>query len=123
MGVQVGPDRTTVTVYLPQASAAETLNNLKANGLFAGTFCRPSDDKTVQLKGVLQSVRDSENADQALQENYRGALVEQFAIVGVPRSLAKRLHWWPSVAVTVSVREVYTQTPGPHAGRQWGQGQ
>jgi hypothetical protein len=123
MGVRAHRDRRTLTVYLPKEGAEPTLKNLADNGEIAVTFCRPSDHKTVQLKGRATSVTDSRPEDRELQERYRAALAEQFAIVGVPRAITRRMCWWPSVAIDVEVREAFTQTPGPRAGAplaRWG---
>lgn len=116
MGVRADADRCGITVYLPEARAASTLANLKDNGRIAITLTRPSDHKSVQLKGRVRQIRESGPSDRELQAVHRAALVEQFAMVGVPRGATRRLVWWPSVAVEVELENVFTQTPGPHAG-------
>jgi hypothetical protein len=116
MGVRVHADGRHITLYLPCDDASATLDNARDAGWLAATFCRPSDDRTVQLKGQLVSVRDSGEEDRLVQQTYRAALVEQFAFVGVPRSVTRQMAWWPSFAVEMSVTESYSQTPGPHAG-------
>lgn len=122
MGVRVAPERNWLTLFMPVQGSAATVANARANGQLAVTFSRPFDHKSVQVKGTLRQVRDSGAEDRAAQEFYRAALVEQFAIIGVPRSLTKRIPWWPSVAIEMSVLEVYTQTPGPNAGAPIGGG-
>jgi len=116
MGIRVHGERDAVTVYLPQALATETLKNLEANGQMAVTIARPSDFKSVQVKGTVASVRPSTETDREFQAIFRAALVEQFHIVGIPRCVTRRLVWWPSVAVELTVKEVFGQTPGPTAG-------
>lgn len=116
MGVKADADRCGITVYLPEARARSTLENLKDNGQIAITLTRPSDHKAVQLKGRVRQIRESGPSDRELQAVHRAALVEQFAMVGVPRGATRRLIWWPSIAVEVELENVFTQTPGPHAG-------
>lgn len=116
MGVHVHGDGRKLTVHLPSALAGATLENLRVNPELAVTLIRPSDCKAVQVKGRVSRVRPSEETDRALQRVYRAALVEQLAIVGVPRELTRRVNWWPSVAVEIAVRDLYVQTPGPRAG-------
>lgn len=116
MGIKVHPDRRTVTVYLPTQLAAATLRNLQDNGQIAVTLVRASTLKGIQLKGRYLCHRESSPSDRDLQAVFRSALVEELAVVGVPRSATRRLHWWPSIAVDVDVDSVFVQTPGPKAG-------
>jgi hypothetical protein len=116
MGVHIARDRRAITVYVPRALAAPTLLNIALNHEIAINLSRPSDDKSLQVKGTVRAVRDSGPDDRAAQENYRGALVEQYAGVGVPRAITRTIAWWPSVAIEIDVRDVFIQTPGPAAG-------
>jgi hypothetical protein len=116
MGVKTHRDRKTLTIYLPRVGADLTLRNLADNGQIAATFCRPIDHRTVQLKGRSVAVRETGPDDREIQQRHRGALVEQLALVGVPRALTRRFRWWPSVAIEVDVTQAFTQTPGPGAG-------
>jgi hypothetical protein len=116
MGIRLHRERGTLTVYLPQALAAPTCKNLAENSEIAVTLIRPSDMKAAQLKGKSVAVRQSTETDRELQMIFRSALIEQMAAVGIPRCATRRLVWWPSLAVEVAVREVYSQTPGPSAG-------
>ena len=116
MGVRVHPDRATVTAYLPEALAGATLANLKESPLITLTMNRPSDHKCVQVKGRAVGIRQSNDVDRELQAIFRAALIEQFELVGVPRSLTRRFVWWPSIAVDVRITDVFAQTPGPGAG-------
>lgn len=116
MGVRAHSDRCSLTVYLPQALAEATCKNIRNNGEVAVTLIRPSDFKAVQLKGRAHDIRAANETERELQAIFRSALVEQLATVGVPRCATRRLVWWPSWAVDVTVRQVFVQTPGPAAG-------
>jgi len=116
MGIRAHADRKSLTVYLPEALAKATLQNLADNHEIAVTLSRPSDFKAVQLKGLATAIRPSTETDREFQAIFRAALVEQFEAVGVPRCATRRLVWWPSLAVEVSVRDVFGQAPGLGAG-------
>ncbi len=117
MGIRVHQDRSTITLYLPKASAAATLANLADNGQIAATLTCPPTHRSVQIKGQsCGAPRDGSEADRQHQEVFRAAFVECLAAVGVPRTLSRGLPWWPCVAVDFSVSGVFTQTPGPNAG-------
>ena len=119
MGARPHRDRNSVTVFVPQALAAATLVNLEDNSQVAISVTRPSDDISMQIKGRAVAVRETTDADRAAQEQFRGALVEQLAIVGLPRAITRRMAWCPSVAIQVDVDDVFVQTPGPGAGRRF----
>ncbi|HVJ20039.1 MAG TPA: hypothetical protein VM686_31710 [Polyangiaceae bacterium] len=117
MGIRVHQDRRTVTLYLPKVNAAATLANLADNGQIAATLTCPPTHRSVQLKGSASGApREGTASDREIQEIFRGALVEAFAAVGIPRTLTRGLAWWPCVAVDFVLSGVFTQTPGPNAG-------
>lgn len=116
MGLRVSEDRTVLTVYLPAVLAEVTRRNLAVNPEVAITIEHAIACKAAQVKGRAITIRNSTEADREFQLMFRASFVESFALVGIPRSLTRRLVWWPSLVVDVSVRDVFTQTPGPHAG-------
>jgi hypothetical protein len=118
VGVSVGSDRQSMTIFLSEAMAARTLENLRDNGQVAVSFSRPIDHRSLQVKGRVTAIRNSSEAERALQERYLIAYVEQLYLVGLPRSLARRVRSWPSVAVSLQIDDVFVQTPGPSAGRR-----
>ena len=117
-GASVRAAEGVVTVYLPQATAARTLANVRDNGQIAVTFSRPLTHYSIQIKGVCALSRAGTEEDRALQQRYRAAYAEQLHAVGLPRAAAARLAWWPSVAVDIAVSDLFVQTPGPTAGRR-----
>jgi hypothetical protein len=107
-----------LTVYLPEATATATLADLRDNGEIAITLSRAVDHRSVQVKGTCAAMRPGTGDDRAVQERYREAFLDQLQVVGLPRKVACRIQWWPSIAVDVVVRELYEQTPGPKAGQR-----
>lgn len=122
IGVRVHADLRTFTAYVPEVLAAATVKNLRQNGEVAINLARPADHKSVQIKGRLRNLRPATEADKDIQTLGRSALVEQFAGIGIPRPMTRRIVWWPSLAIEVEVRDVYQQTPGPGAGERLARG-
>src|SRR5689334_10700357 len=91
MGARVDCDTGVVTLFLPRATASSTLANLEDNGQVAVALTRPSDHKSYQIKGRSLRVRESTASDRELQSVHRAALTEQFAAVGIPRGLTRRI--------------------------------
>jgi len=118
VGVAVGPDRSTLTVYVPAELAERTVANLEDNGMLAITFSHVIDHRTVQLKGKLLSLRRSRRNERALQERWLAAFAEQLHMVGFSRRLALRIRIWPSIALEIELCDLFVQTPGPGAGRR-----
>jgi hypothetical protein len=116
LGARAHRDRRTLTVFVSRALLGATLANIEDNGQVAITLTRPSDEQSMQIKGRGRTVRDASDADRPIQEQLRGAKVEQLAGIGMPRHLARRMAFWPSVAIDIDVTDVFVQTPGPTAG-------
>ena len=116
-GVSIADDRTGLTVFVPQATGARTLANLRHNGRVAVTFSRVIDLKGVQIKGTCIAMRDATEVERRLQQRYLDAFCDALAEIGMPREVSSRLCSWPSVAVEVRAESIFEQTPGPAAGR------
>ena len=114
------PNGREVTVFLPVTVAPFMLPNLRDNGQMAVSLVRPTDHRSLQIKGVWLGERRTDEADRAFVDRYRVALTEELGLVGVPRSIWRRVIWWPSLALRMEVREVFVQTPGPSAGKRCG---
>jgi hypothetical protein len=119
-GLKIDGDGREVTVFLPETIAARMLANLRDNGQMALAVVRPTDNRAVQIKGTWLGERRTDETDRAFVESYRDALTTELGLVGVPRSIWRRMIWWPSLALRMEVREVFVQTPGPKAGQACG---
>jgi hypothetical protein len=115
--VRVEEEGRHLIAYLPKAATAAVLEDLKSNGQAAISFARPTDDRAVQVKGELISVRDADPSEEAfVMGQWRGLLQELDAIGLAPLTSTSTWLMWPCVAVTLRVTAVYSQTPGPEAG-------
>jgi len=106
-----------VTVFLNEAVSGPLLRCFDDNGAIAVPFSRPMDHRTVQLKGKVVERRPCGPEEARAQERYVGGFAEQVYVVGLPRSISRRLRLHPGVAVTFEIEALYDQTPGPDAGR------
>jgi hypothetical protein len=118
-GARVGPDRRTLTLYVPDEQAGRTFDNARENGQLAAFFCRMTDYRAAQVKGELIALRPTSDTERERQAEYARAFVATSIAVGTPREPTERLAFLPSTAVDLRVREVYVQTPGPGAGLPW----
>jgi hypothetical protein len=116
VGAICSADRTTLTVLLAEAPARDVLRDLERSRRAAVTFCRPIDERTMQLKGTVTAVRPASEAEVECAREYRRAFAKQLEIVGLPRCITERITIAPCVAVDIRVEDLFRQTPGPNAG-------
>ena len=116
VAVLVHPDREGVTVYVPVATAAETIANIASNGRVAVVSSEPVSHSTVQLKGRARGVRVAgEEEAEAVQAHF-DRFVDALDSVGLPRRISRTMSRWPAFAVNLAVEAIFEQTPGPRAG-------
>jgi hypothetical protein len=119
VGALVGSDHRSVTVFLPKQTAGQAIPNLRDNGEIAVGFSRPHDHLAVQLKGRCSELRMARAEEQPITLRYAIAFAETTYTVGMPRSLINRMNVWPAWAASFEVRDIFSQTPGPGAGKRW----
>lgn len=113
-------DFDTVTVYVPAATAQETVANVATTRRVAIVASAPLSHETVQIKGIARGVRLAPPADEPFVRERLDALAGVLEQVGFPRTVVQRLAHWPAFVIDVSVEEVFDQTPGPKAGHAIG---
>jgi hypothetical protein len=112
----VGGERNGVTLFLPFATGAKSLANLKDNGRIAVCFSRPADHRSIQLKGQALSLEPAVLSDRPVVDRYRAELADVLSVLGVPPRTLLRIGHWPCTAARFLVESVFVQTPGPGAG-------
>lgn len=117
-GATVSPDGAVITLYLYAPLARRMRANLEQNGCIAATFNRIVDHYTVQVKGRVRAIREATPADEETSSRYLVAFAEQVSLVGLPRSVVRRVRSRPAIAVEVEPLEAFLQTPGAGAGRK-----
>ncbi len=120
-GIHVASDRSTVTIFLAEAIAGKTINNLHENGAIAVSCSRPTDHITCQLKGRVRMIRPVASTEQGLSQQWHRDFLAELTAIGVPRQLSESWIIEPTIAVDITVSEVFDQTPGPDAGRKIGE--
>jgi len=105
-----------VTVFVLKASARPILDDLEANGRAALVFCRPTDDRAVQLKGAFAGSRPARAKEREVVDAHGARMIAELEAIGVPAALTRAWKPWPCIAIRVRVTEIYSQTPGPGAG-------
>lgn len=116
VGARVHADRRHLTVFLPAATAARSMANLRDNAEIAVSFSEVPKHRTRQVKGRAVKLREATEAERADIERYVEAFSAEIALVGLPPAVARRVACFPAHAVEVEVSEVFDQTPGPGAG-------
>jgi hypothetical protein len=116
MGSRVGEDRRTVVLYVPSDQAGATFDNLRENGRLAVFYCRVTNYRALQIKGALIELRPTRDEETELQARYTHDFATEGSKVGLPYEVTAALRLSPSMAVEMTIEEVYAQTPGPQAG-------
>lgn len=116
-GVEVDAASGAVTVFLPAAGAAVTLSNLRDNGQIALTFSRAADHRSLQVKGSVFSITESDGRQRKLQDRYFGLFCEGLIFIGHRQNVLGRVRYYPSYALSFRIESMFDQTPGPGAGR------
>jgi hypothetical protein len=119
VGIRVEAGGEEVTVFLPVATAAEVVANLKDTRRIAVVATAPVDHRSVQLKGQVMEIRPASDAERSQIDSHRAALTRTLEPLGVPRSVMLRIDHWPVYAVRFRVEHLFVQTPGPAAGKSF----
>ena len=117
VGVRVEAGGEEVTVFLPVATAAEVVANLRDTRRIAVVATAPVDHRSVQLKGQVLEIRRATDEERSHTDLHRAALARTLEPLGVPRMSVLRLQHWPAHAVRFRVEHLFVQTPGPAAGQ------
>jgi predicted pyridoxine 5'-phosphate oxidase superfamily flavin-nucleotide-binding protein len=118
-GPQVAADGATLEMFLDRDPAAQTLANLRDNGLMAVTFVSPLDYRSVQLKGrCLRLDGDEPNAAESARiDRHRQAFADGCEMQGVSRQVVRNFWTVEVTRISFVATDAFDQTPGPAAGR------
>lgn len=117
-GIKVGAGNGTVTIFVSEAIAGKTIENLRENGRIAITCTRPTDHVTCQLKGQVRGIKPVTRVDRDVSRQWHGEFMAELTAIGVPAALSEAWITEPTLAVEIAVTDVFDQTPGPGAGRK-----
>lgn len=118
-GPEVSPDGGMLRLCVDAPSGSATRANLEENGAVAVGFNPPTTARGLQIKGVACSVREPAPEELERAERHFAAFSEEGERVGVSGSLLRRAFAAGDlVSVTLSIVEVFDQTPGAGAGQR-----
>ncbi len=115
-GARVERGGAALSAFVPAATALGAVANLRDNGRAAVFFSRPSDHRSIQVKGRVEELALAPATDEALVRTYVAALAAALAQVGVPLRDTDRFSRWPAWRLRLAPEAVFDQTPGPGAG-------
>ncbi len=114
-GIEViAPDR--IAVFVPKATGAVSVANLRAVGDVAVCVCAASDFRAVQLKGRHVRTVEAGAEDILASEQQLVAFSEAVARFGHTRAQVRNLWSFDTWRVEIQVTSGFGQTPGPGAG-------
>jgi hypothetical protein len=116
-GVAVAESGDGVRLCVEAALGSPTRENLVAGAPIAVSCSLPSTYRSAQMKGIVVAVEEPAAEDLERADAHHAAFAADALNVGIPSRLAPRFYDRPSlVAVSVTVADLFDQTPGPTAG-------
>lgn len=118
-GPLVSGDRRRLTFSLVAPPGSATRANLERKGRIAVGFSPPTVARAVQVKGVVVGVGDAGRDELERAGRHFDAFCAEVEAIGFASELSGRIYGRADfVSVTMSVEDVFDQTPGPTAGRR-----
>ena len=111
-GPAVSSDGLWLTLCVIAARGSPSRENIEGNGAIAVVFNPPTAGRALQLKGVVVQAREPVAEELERAERHLEAFAAEAEQVGAPRLFVRRNF----LAVTLSIDEVFDQTPGQRAG-------
>lgn len=122
VGSIVRPEAGQIDLLVSRWQWPATIANVESAGRAAATFSRPADYETYQIKGRAR-LRAAGAAEAELAHAYCRDTLAALMELGIAPELV--VHWHAArdlAVVSLSVDEVFSQTPGPLAGQRIGGG-
>ena len=109
-----------VGVFIKRSQSGDLLRNIEYSGHVANVFSLPSNNRTVQLKGVDALVLPFDTIDLPVIEAHIDDFLHEVVPMGMSEKVIRAmLAFAPDDLVTVvySPSAAFSQTPGPRAGK------
>lgn len=115
-GPRVHPDGQRLSVYVERPRSAPLLTGGPQQ--IAVTFTEPVSARSIQVKGHILEVADSNEAEAAWVSRHRDAMTVSTSLIGDPPAIIRNL-WMDGdlVRIDVTIERAFDQTPGPNAGQ------
>ena len=118
MGIVCNPEIDEVICFINKSSSKAFLDHLVV-GSRTSLFAAVITHESYNLKGKVTELRDVSADEMAVCDNLREGMYTLYNELGIPEDLAAR--YWnrtPDIAIVISVDTIFSQTPGPNAGKQ-----
>ena len=121
-GARVTDDRLHITVFVGVLQSAAMLEDIEQTGRVCLNATRISDYESVQLKGKNAQINKLSREDLQHIERYLPAVQSEMENIGLPPLVANNIYKCREhqglVGITFKLEEVFSQTPGPGAGKR-----
>ena len=118
LGIVCDPELDEVICFINKSSSEAFLDHLVV-GYRTSLFSAVITHESYNLKGQVTELRDVSADEMTVCDNLRKGMYALYSELGIPEELAAR--YWkrtPDVAIVISVDTIFSQTPGPNAGKQ-----
>ena len=116
LGASCNPENDEATFFLRKSLAKKTLINLNDNGMAAVYLGLPSHE-AYQIKGQFIGSRNLTAEELETSYKIRNHFIDMITEMGLPRENIEKLYGVaPDTGLTVKIKNIYVQTPGPAAG-------
>ena len=116
LGASMNVEEDKITFFVRESLSNEVLSNLEENGR-ATIFAGVASHEAYQFKGQFVEARELTANEQEASSKLRAYFIEAMSGMGLPRPAVERLFGVaPDMGVTVKIKEIFVQTPGPDAG-------
>ena len=118
LGIVCDPEVDEVICFINKSSSKPFLDHLVV-GSRTSLFSAVITHESYNLKGQVTELRDVSVDEMAVCDNLRKGMYALYSELGIPEELAAR--YWkrtPDIAIVISVDTIFSQTPGPNAGKQ-----
>jgi len=108
-----------IDIFVCRAQWPDVVENAATGGKIATTYVRPTDYLCYQIKGVIEDVTPATEAETARGQLYVERMLNVFETIEVQRTqLSHSLCAKDLVRIGFHPSDVFTQSPGPHAGKR-----
>jgi hypothetical protein len=115
-GFIAAADGKSLRLFVPHFSLGGLAEAIADNGRGAINLGHSVSHETYQLKGTASALEDATESDRAHFAVYLERLVAAAVAKGMPEPLIRSLVQPPKKVVTLTVEDIFLQTPGPGAG-------
>jgi hypothetical protein len=120
VGCRVDQDGHEVSVLLFAPAGEPVCRDVASNGRVAACFSRPSNHRTVQVKGQDARSMLATPQEVAIARRCLDLFIEDLLPLGFERRMLEAMFWGHPedlMAIRFTPDAAYAQTPGPEAGR------